>query len=229
MTPCQGHPTRRADLECEVACERKHPNELTFCPEFTPCLLECEKRFPKETSSQEDIFRCAGPCSTKYLKLDCGPPAPDHAPGGGDGSKGPGTASGGGAPSPILVPQGNSQIAGAKKPAPPESAAGSPAPTPAAAAAAPLPATAAPPPLPAQTTSAAVAPPFSPTASLGDATPVLPPRLADKEKELASGSRENTPLAELVRDSLADPGELTIFQIVTRKYREKTPLLQPGH
>lgn len=104
VVSCQRLPTRMAQLRCQLGCEQRDPAKyLRYCKEFTPCLIACEAKHPREaalTQAQKDEgTRCTGPCFTSYFKLECQNANwrdPGDSPGGSGGPKAGGEGGNGG-------------------------------------------------------------------------------------------------------------------------------------
>lgn len=73
-----GDGTRKAALQCEVACERQDPAKVAYCKEYTPCLLACEERIPRETivsaAVRDEKTACNGVCMSKFFRIGCAEP-----------------------------------------------------------------------------------------------------------------------------------------------------------
>lgn len=191
---CRGlaHLGRKARLYCELACEKKDPSTIEYCPEYTPCLLACEERLPTEQMANDSLrdekTKCNGVCMTKYFKIDCqnAPPARGGPAGGGNASRGPLPEA---QPVDVVATARQSDAPPAKQKEPPASSAGN---------------------AHAQngTESSAASAQNTPQAKAGEPIKISEPK-------------ESTPVAELVKSMLVDPAELGLFERVKRKYLEK--------
>ena len=66
---------RKTQLVCEYSCEKNDPRTIEYCPEFLPCEIACEEKFPEEQikteSENNEKIKCNGICFSKYFKIDC--------------------------------------------------------------------------------------------------------------------------------------------------------------
>ncbi|MGZ6469437.1 MAG: hypothetical protein ACXWQJ_19195 [Bdellovibrionota bacterium] len=209
--------SRRAALTCEVACEKKDPKNITYCPEYTPCILDCENRFPDEKMtdqvSKDEKIRCMGSCMTKYFKIGCEkPPPPQEGSPAGSGQRSSSVSGGQSDPAEIAKPR--APKARAVDPEKQISASG-------------------------EGGAAFDGGGSASMLSTSSANPARETKDRNRQNTDSNGSdsrnqnssatampKGSTPVEGLVEAMLADETELSLFVRVTRKYREKQNALQ---